>query len=141
MKGPDSKSGRSVLPALGFKSLHLRQASRRILWVRRFRLKTASLCGLPFLLPKKLFAFREALNVGFAGLQARIYFAQKWKNPPKIVAICPESLHFPLQKLFHSFFPLQQPYRNTQGANMYLQLFRNRYVPLLLEYASYAHRF
>ncbi len=25
LKGPDSKSGRSVLPALGFKSLHLRQ--------------------------------------------------------------------------------------------------------------------
>ena len=24
LKGPDSKSGRSVLPALGFKSLHLR---------------------------------------------------------------------------------------------------------------------
>ena len=28
--------------------------SRRILWVRRFRLKTASLCGLPLLFPKKL---------------------------------------------------------------------------------------
>ena len=37
LKGPDSKSGRSVLPALGFKSLHLRHLKTPLesepLWV------------------------------------------------------------------------------------------------------------
>ena len=105
--------------------------SRRILWVRRFRLKTASLCGLPLLFPKKTSLFGMPC---LAGLQA-------FANPH---LLCRNLPCFALNLSISCYRTVYSPSRlslkfclNNRDENKYLPLSNSRCVRVSFESASY----